>query len=140
MRFGAHVTLETVTEAPTRRSAERAVLLQTAGGSGRRNRHAGTAAAGLVPEDVPLGCECGAWACHCNKDCFCKMRAETFGGERLGPKSSMDGIADVSPDFQCTCDSSEVGGPNPSGGGSIDCDCSEAQCRCERRCACSPKP
>lgn len=91
------------------------------------------------PEAVPLACECASWACHCEKDCICKMRAETFSGERLGPQSPLAGIADVTPDFQCTCDTTETGGPNPAAGGSIDCDCAEAWCRCERRCACSPK-
>jgi hypothetical protein len=88
---------------------------------------------------VPLQCECASWNCHCNKGCMCKKRSDTFGGERLGPVDAMASIANVSPDFQCTCDSSEVGGPNPSFGGSVDCECAEARCRCERRCACTPK-
>ncbi len=135
--------------------------LKHAGGQGkssRRNRHAlgaeagsrasegaegqaaGTAGeAAAEPADVPLACDCAAWSCHCNKDCMCKMRADTFGGERLGPEAALEGIANVSPDFQCTCNPTEVGGPNPSGGGSVDCDCAEAQCRCERRCACRPR-
>jgi hypothetical protein len=93
----------------------------------------------VAPQAVPMACECASWGCHCSKDCVCKMRAETFSGERLGPKSPLAGIADVTPDFQCTCDTTETGGPNPAAGGSIDCDCAEASCRCERRCACSPK-
>lgn len=168
LRFGATVTLRTVTtgEEGGERVTEQ-TLLQThatdkhAGGHGkssRRNRHslgaeaglgaaegvesgAGTAEAASAagPSDVPLSCDCAAWSCHCNKDCMCKMRADTFGGERLGPEAALEGIANVSPDFQCTCNPTEVGGPNPSGGGSVDCDCAEAQCRCERRCACRPK-
>lgn len=110
---------------------------------GAEGRAAGTAeeaaATASEPADVPLACDCAAWSCHCNKDCMCKMRADTFGGERLGPEAALEGIANVSPDFQCTCNPTEVGGPNPSGGGSVDCDCAEAQCRCERRCACRPQ-
>ena len=62
-----------------------------------------------------LNCDCEEYACHCRKQCFCKMTDKLFDGDNIEKRER--GKDDLDPrgsfadhQFKCSCSFDGVGG------------------------------
>lgn len=117
--------------------------------------------------DNNLHCSCEEYACHCQKECFCRFASDPFNGIQYPPEANCPVCKYCGPnqgggeddekahkknapsktplkdhDFKCTCALEGIGGPGISDGGSMTCDCRLADCTCDKKCSCHqpPKP
>ncbi len=93
-------------------------------------------------EDNPnLECQCEEYACHCRKQCFCRLFDGTYNGDKILKSNQAPQTIPNSPDhqFKCACSFDGTGGVGMINGGTMDCDCKIADCSCEKKCACKSK-
>ena len=94
-------------------------------------------------ESKMLNCDCEEYACHCRKQCFCKLTDQQYSGDHVLKKKKTAKDLDakgglIDHQFKCSCSFDGVGGFGLVAGGTMDCDCKVADCACEKRCACKP--